>query len=396
MRPSRLLVLACSGLLACGGSGDSPVDPSPPDPLPPGQPPPGMGLALEVVAQGMDQPLFLAAPPGDTRRLFIVERPGRIRIIEDGVQLGTPFLDITSLTSLQGERGLLGMAFHPDHDQNGQVFVHYTAVGSGGTRIARYTVSADPNVADAGSGTIVLTASQPFSNHNGGAIAFGPDGMLYIALGDGGSGGDPLGHGQNLGSLLGSVLRIDVDSGAPFVIPATNPFVGQAGARGEIWAYGLRNPWRMSFDRATGDLYIADVGQSDVEEVDVQLATSSGGENYGWNIMEGSTCFGAAACQSDGLVLPVAEYTHEDGCSITGGYVYRGTAISSIVGRYFYGDFCSGFVRSFLLSNGQATDPIDHTSQIGPGGSIVSFGEDGAGELYVITIEGSVFRLVAG
>ncbi len=392
MRLTRFALLVCMPVAACGDPGANPVEPpGAPGPQPP---PPGLELGLEVLIRNMDQPLFVTAPPGDPNRLFVVERPGRIRIVQNGALFPRPFLDIADLTSLQGERGLLGMAVHPDYAQNGRFFVHYTDRTSGGTRIARYTVSEDPDVADPASGTIVLEVSQPFSNHNGGSIAFGPDGMLYIALGDGGSGGDPLGHGRNRGTLLGAVLRIDIDSGDPFVIPTDNPFVDTPGARAEVWAYGLRNPWRMSFDRSTGDLYIADVGQSDVEEVNVQPASSVGGENYGWNTMEGSTCFGGGGCETAGLTLPVAEYEHNAGCSITGGYVYRGAAVPAAVGRYFYGDFCSGFVRSFLLSMGQATDPVDHTSQIGPDGSIASFGEDGAGELYIVTIEGSIFRIV--
>ena len=390
MRPTRLTALVCTVVAACGDSGANPADPLEPQP-----PAPGLELALEVVIQTMDQPLFVTAPPGDPNRLFVVERPGRIRIVQNGTLVSRPFLDIAELTSLEGERGLLGMAVHPDYAQNGRFFVHYTDVASGGTRIARYNVSGDPDVADPASGTIVLEVAQPFSNHNGGSIAFGPDGMLYIALGDGGSADDPIGHGQNRGTLLGAVLRIDIDSGDPLVIPSDNPFVDTPGARAEVWAYGLRNPWRISFDRSNGDLYIADVGQRDVEEVNVQPASSVGGENYGWNTMEGSTCFGGGGCETAGLTLPVAEYEHNAGCSITGGYVYRGAAVPAAAGRYFYGDFCSGFVRSFLLSMGQATDPVDHTSQIGPGGSIVSFGEDGVGELYIVTIEGSILRIVS-
>lgn len=398
MRSASLSLVVCTLLAACGDSGANPVDPPglPGPSEPPIPPTPGLQLALEGVIQNLDQPVFLTAPPGDANRLFVVERPGRIRIVQNGALFPRPFLDIADLTSLEGERGLLGMAVHPDYAQNGQFFVHYTDAASGGTRIARYNVSGDPDVADPASGMIVLEVSQPFSNHNGGSIAFGPDGMLYIALGDGGSGGDPLGNGQNRGTLLGAVLRIDIDSGDPFVIPPDNPFVDTPGARPEVWAYGLRNPWRMSFDRSTGDLYIADVGQSQVEEVNVQAASSPGGENYGWNIMEGGTCFGGGGCETAGLTLPVAEYDHDVGCSITGGYVYRGLAIPGATGRYFYGDFCSGFVRSFVLSMGQATDPADHTSQIGPGESIASFGEDGVGELYIVTLEGSIFRIVGG
>ncbi len=380
------------GVFGCGDSGTTP-DPNPnPDPDP--DPIPGGSLALELVASGLSDPILVTAPTGDLARLFVVERPGRIRIVENGVLLPNPFLDIRSLTSTSSERGFLSMAFHPQFTQNGEFFVSYTDVTTGGNRIARYTVSGNPNIADGGSGMILLSVAQPFENHNGGHIAFGPDGMLYIAIGDGGGGGDPLGSGQNRLTLLGAMLRIDVDGGTPFAIPPDNPFVGDPTGADEIWASGLRNPWRYSFDRLTGDLYIADVGQNQIEEVDVQLATSLGGENYGWNTMEGSTCFQSGACDMTGLTLPVLEYDHGQGCSITGGYVYRGTSIPSLSGRYLYADFCSGFVRSFELQGGAATSFADHSDFLSPNGSIASFGEDAAGELYILTIEGSVFRII--
>lgn len=365
-----------------------------PDPNPDPDPIPGGSLALELVASGLSGPLLVTAPPDDPTRIFVVEQGGRIRIVENGALLQTPFLDVSALTNASGERGLLGMAFHPQFAQNGEFFVSYTDAATGGNRIARYAVSANPNLADAGSGTVLLSVSQPFSNHNGGHIAFGPDGMLYIAIGDGGGGGDPQGNGQNHLTLLGALLRIDVDGGTPFAIPPDNPYVGDPTGADEIWASGLRNPWRYSFDRLTGDLYIADVGQNQTEEVDVQLSTSLGGENYGWNTMEGSACFQSGACDMTGLTLPVLEYDHGQGCSITGGYVYRGVAIPSLAGRYLYADFCSGFVRSFELQGGAATNLADHSAFLSPNGSIASFGEDAAGELYILTIEGSVFRII--
>ncbi|NNG15054.1 MAG: glucose dehydrogenase, partial [Gemmatimonadales bacterium] len=255
-------------------------------------------------------------------------------------------------------------------------------------------VSTDPNVADSSSEREILRFSQPFSNHNGGHIAFGPDGFLYIASGDGGDGGDPQNNGQDQETLLGKILRIDVDSGAPFGIPAGNPFANGGGAP-EIWATGLRNPWRFSFDRLTGDLYIADVGQNEREEIDAQPASSTGGENYGWNVMEGGICFSpSSGCDQSGLTLPVLDYDHSQGCSVTGGYVYRGSAIPALVGQYFYADFCEGWVRSFRIQGGEAVERTEWTS-LAPGGSITSFGQDAAGELYVVASGGSVYRIVA-
>jgi glucose/arabinose dehydrogenase len=352
-------------------------------------PPPEFRLTVEVVAGGLSDPLFLAAPPGDTR-LFVVEQAGLVRVIENGQLVSAPFLDIRDLVRSGGERGLLSIAFHPEYASNGLFYVSYTSEPDGDTRIARYGVSADRNRADASSARVIFEQDQPFGNHNGGLIAFGPDGMLYIGLGDGGSGGDPQGNGQNTGTLLGALLRIDVDGGDPYVIPADNPFVGRAG-RDEIWAYGLRNPWRFAFDREAGHLYIADVGQNDWEEVNVAPA-EQGGLNYGWNIMEGQHCYRTAACDMAGLELPVLEYDHSQGCSVTGGYVYRGSAIPEIRGHYFYSDFCDGFLRSFTyVGNGIADQRM---WDVGDLGSVLSFGEDAAGELYVLSANGSVYRLV--
>jgi glucose/arabinose dehydrogenase len=354
-------------------------------------PPPAPSLAL--VASGLSTPLFLTAPAGDNSRLFIVEKTGRIRIVKNGALLNTPFLDLSAQVSNGGEQGLLGLAFHPQYAQNGTFVVNYTDP-SGDTRVSRFTVSANPDLANGGSEQVILAVAQPFTNHNGGMVAFGPDGYLYIALGDGGSGGDPQGNGQDRATLLGSILRIDIDGGTPYAIPATNPYASSQTFKQEIWAYGVRNPWRLSFDRITGDLYIADVGQGAREEVDFQPASSTGGENYGWNIMEGSICFSpSSGCNQSGLTLPVLDYDHTQGCSITGGYVYRGTAIPAIQGRYFYGDFCSGWVRSFLMQSGQAVERVEWPT-LSPGGSILSFGEDAQGELYILSGSGSVYQIV--
>ena len=353
-------------------------------------PPPPQGLELELVASGLIDPLYLITPPGDDR-LFVVEQNGRIRIIQSGHLVAAPFLDIRSKVSYGGERGLFSVAFHPDYASNGYFYVDYTDT-SGDTRIERYTVSGDPNAADAGSAKLILGVDQPYANHNGGLIAFGPDGMLYIGMGDGGSAGDPQGNGQDRGTLLGALLRIDVDGGDPYAVPPDNPFVGQAKAKGEVWAYGLRNPWRWAFDPTAGLLYVADVGQNTWEEVDV-IPMDSAGANFGWNVMEGNHCFLGSSCDRSGLVLPVLEYSHSDGCSITGGYVYRGSAIPGLQGHYFYADYCAGWVRSFRYASGSATD--ERQWDLGEIGQPLSFGQDGAGELYVMSRNGRVYRFVA-
>ena len=362
----------------------------------PNTPPDTTGPALQIVASGYNAPLFLTAPPGDSTRVFIVEQPGAIRIVKRGVKLATPFLDVSGLISCCGERGLLGLAFHPAYASNGYFYVSYTDP-LGDLTLVRYHVSANPDLADSASHSFVLSqAHQTYTNHNGGNIVFGPDGYLYIGYGDGGSGGDPLGSGQSRTTLLGKILRIDVNAaGAPYGIPASNPFYGLSSARNEIWAYGLRNPWRFSFDRSTHELYIGDVGQNDIEEVDIE-APGSGGHNYGWNTMEGTSCYpyGTTGCATAGLTLPVIDYTHASGCSVTGGYVYRGSAIPSIAGTYFYSDYCGGWVHSFRWDGAQVSDQRDWP-QLRPGGAVSSFGEDGLGELYVISHEhGEVYRFV--
>ncbi|SOY67562.1 PQQ-dependent sugar dehydrogenase [Cupriavidus taiwanensis] len=346
--------------------------------------PESMRLSLTQVPGEFSAPIFLTAPAGDAR-LFVVERAGRIRIVRDGALLATPFLDIAALTTTDGERGLLSMAFDPDYAANGRFYVYYTDT-SGAITIARYHVSAtNPDLADA-AGTVLLSIPHPtFSNHNGGQLAFGPDRMLYVGTGDGGGGGDPAGNAQNAATLLGKMLRIDVSGASGYGVPAGNPFVGQAGSRGEIWALGLRNPWRFSFD--AGSLYIADVGQEQREEVNI-APSASAGLNYGWNLTEGSACVGAANCDKSGQTLPVFEYGHEaGGCAIVGGYVYRGSASPALHGRYFYSDLCTGALQSIVYRDGAATEPVDWNVTVP--GSVFSFGVDGAQALYVLADPGT-------
>lgn len=383
-RPALFCVLLLAGWMtqsACSGDGG------------PTPPPVELDLALEPVAAGFAFPLYLTAPAGDAR-LFVVEKGGLVRIVKDGAILGTPFLEVSALVSNGGEQGLLGLAFDPQYAANGRFFVSYTN-RAGDNVLASYQVSSDADRADAASAVIRLTVEQPYDNHNGGHIAFGPDGYLYMGIGDGGSGGDPDGHGQSRNDLLGSLLRLDVSGATGYSVPAGNPFVGTAGARGELWDWGLRNPWRFSFDRSTGDLYIGDVGQSEREEVDVSAAAAGGGKglNYGWNIMEGTRCYNAGSCDMTGLTLPVLDYTHSDGCSVTGGFVYRGAAIPALAGTYLYSDYCGGWVRSFRYSGGMATE-TGTWDALAPGGNVPSFGEDGAGELYVLSSSGGVYRIV--
>ncbi len=353
-------------------------------------------LALQQIATGLAFPLYLTAPPGDDR-LFIVEKGGTVRIVQNGTLLETPFLEITGQVSTGPEQGLLGLAFPSDYATSGRFVVHYTDV-NWDTRVSTFRISADPNRADPGSESVLLTEEQPAASHNGGQILFGPDGFLYIALGDGGSReGNDRGRAQALGDLLGSILRIDPRSGVPYSVPPDNPFVGTPGARPEIWSYGLRNPWRFSFDRSTGDLYIADVGEQRWEEINVSSAAAAAGRgaNYGWSTMEGTDCVNSSACDRTGLTLPLVQYDHADGCSITGGYVYRGSQIPSLQGHYLYSDFCEGWVRSFRVEGGAALDHRDWPA-LSPGRHVTSFGEDSEGELYILTQEGFVFKIVPG
>ncbi len=343
-----------------------------------------------IVTSGLTHPTYLTHAGDD--RLFVVEQPGRIRIVQNGQLLDRPFLDLTGKVLSQGsEQGLFSVAFHPDYKANGQFFVDYTRLGDGATVIERYTVSKlDPNQADGLSGKVILVIAQPEPNHNGGQLQFGPDGYLYIGMGDGGGEGDPhgaVGNGQNLKALLGKLLRIDVTNQDTYAVPASNPFGT------EVWAWGLRNPWRFSFDRATGDLYIADVGQDTYEEIDFQPASSKGGENYGWRIMEGMHCYvPEVGCDGTGLVLPVAEYTHaEGGCSVSGGYVYRGQKYPALSGQYFFGDYCSGIIWSLQREG----DQWQMAQRLDTDLRISSFGEDVNGEVYVIDHGGAIYQLTA-
>ncbi len=344
-------------------------------------------IFLRLHAQGLQQPLHIAHAGDGSGRLFVVEQPGRIQIIENGQVLDTPFLDIESRVKSGGEQGLLSVAFPPDYSSKDYFYVNYTSNPDGTTVISRFYLS-DTNQADAGSEDILLTINQPYANHNGGQMAFSPnDGYLYIGLGDGGSGGDPMKNAQNLSTLLGKILRIDTESGEfPYRIPDDNPFVDKEGAMPEIWALGLRNPWRFSFDLETGDLYIGDVGENLREEIDFQSAASPGGANYGWNILEGSLCYEPPSGCSPPVDYspPVAEYSHKDGCSVTGGFVYRGDLYPTMEGIYFYGDFCFGSIWG-LRQNGENWENIlllDSSS------SISAFGEDEAGNLYLADIQG--------
>ena len=354
--------------------------------------PPGLTLKLSpFVTTGLSSPVFLSQPLNDGR-IFVVEQSGRIRVVKDGVLQTTPFLDITSRVLSGGERGLFSVAFHPQYATNHFFYVYFTTQTNGDIRIERFTATT-ADVADPATSKLILTvAHSTQSNHNGGLVSFGLDGMLYAGLGDGG-GGDPSGNGQNHNALLGSLLRLDVDGGDPYRVPLDNPFINQTNRRGEIWAKGLRNPWRYAFDAPTGLLYIADVGQNLREEVDVATA-STGGLNYGWNIMEGASCYNATTCTQTGLTLPILDYaTHANGtCSVTGGYVYRGSAIPAIRGHYFYSDYCAGFLRSFRYSNGSAVDQKDWGLTMS---TVASFGVDAAGELYVMS-GNSILKIAQG
>ncbi|MBV0881534.1 PQQ-dependent sugar dehydrogenase [Noviherbaspirillum sp. L7-7A] len=403
------LPVCLAGMLAgCGGSGGDGTSPATGSAglssEPAGQPatafiPPSAdaapALAAKAVASGLSSPVFLTAPDGDTR-LFIVERGGSIRIVQDGGLLPMPFLDIRGRTTTDGERGLLSMAFDPAYAENGFFYVYYTDL-NGDIAIDRYRVSANPAQADSLSALRILSIPHPqFSNHNGGLLRFGPDGYLYVGTGDGGSQGDPFANAQNTGVLLGKLLRIDVSAtsaGTLYAIPATNPFLNQPGKRAEIWAYGLRNPWRYAFDASTSLLYIADVGQNKREEIDI-APTEQGGLNYGWNVMEGEVCFTGDACDSRGLTLPALEYGRDGGaCAIVGGFVYRGAAIPGLQGVYLYSDLCAGWIKGLRYANGTTAAGMDFGRLAS--GAILSFGEDAQHELYLLTVEGNVYRIVA-
>jgi glucose/arabinose dehydrogenase len=357
-------------------------------------------VSLSRAAGGFALPVHVTHAGDGSGRIFVVEQGGTIRILDNGGVLPTSFLDLASVNPPRlvagGEQGLLSVAFPPGFTSKRYFYVNYTRSPDGATVVARYRVSAgDANVADPASEEVILTVPQPFANHNGGQLAFGPDGYLYIGMGDGGSGGDPLNNGQSPGTLLGKLLRIDVESGtAPYGIPPANPFLDNADFRPEIWALGLRNPWRFSFDRGTGDLYLGDVGQGSFEEIDFQPAGDPGGRNYGWNIMEGDSCYppGTVGCNRTGLALPVFVYDHSLGCSVTGGHVYRGSAIPSLQGVYLFGDLCSTRIWG-IRKNGAAWDNAllaGNTTL-----TITTFGEDESGNVYVVNYaNGDLLRIV--
>lgn len=384
-------VMLCALMAACNGSDEGGGGGAGPPPAT------SNSLRLQTVTAVLSSPVFLTAPTGDVGRLFIVEQGGLIRILNslDGTPRATPFLDVTGLIVTGGEQGLLGMAFDPNYAGNGRFYIYYTNT-AGDIVIARYGVSTNPDIANAGAQAILKTIAHPTNqNHNGGMLAFGPDGCLYAGIGDGGGSGDPNGNAQNTNSLLGKILRLDPETGS--ACGTDNPFANGTGGAPEVWSFGLRNPWRFSFDRSTGVLYIGDVGQDQREEVDAVVGPNAGqGVNFGWNIMEGFACFNPpSGCNSSGLTPPILDYSHDAGaCSVTGGYVYRGTLNPAVNGSYFYADYCAGFVRSFQLQGGrpssQNTWPL-----LSPGGQITSFGEDARGELYILTQTGGLSRIVA-
>lgn len=405
----RFLILLALPILACGGLAET-VSPTitpltPPTVVPASQtdsqpqfetaiPPQTDSFPLNVgdfpnaknyewrlIASGLNRPVDVQSAFDGSGRLFIIEKNGAIRIYENGQLLEQPFLDIEERVNDDGnEMGLLGLAFHPNYERNGYFYVNYTGRG-GDTFISR--LQAGGNIADAGSESILMKVKQPYSNHNGGAVVFGPDGYLYLSLGDGGLAGDPHKNGQDTTSLLGKILRIDVNSGDPYTIPSDNPFGN------EVWAYGLRNPWRISFDRSSGDLWIGDVGQGEWEEIDYLPAGSGGGANFGWSIMEGNHGYDGQI--QPGLLLPVAEYGHADtlgGCSVTGGYVYRG-GMPEWNGIYLYGDYCKGHVWGLMRSDGQWQSQLLFEA----GMTITSFGQDESGEIYLASDAGGVYKL---
>jgi glucose/arabinose dehydrogenase len=413
------IALAAALVAACGSSGQpsgsvSPSAPAPATPAASSSPgatsgsaepsspgsagpfdPAAISVTLEPVVDGFDSPLGVVSANDGSGRLFVVEQGGLVRIVRDGAIVGAPFLDVSSMISRGGEQGLLGLAFHPDYPTDPRFFVNYTNP-DGDTQISAFTVDAsNPDRADPGSERKLLFVDQPYGNHNGGGLQFGPDGFLYAGLGDGGSGGDPHGNGQKMSTALGKMLRMDVGPADAKTIspPSDNPFASTAGAEPLIDHLGLRNPWRFSFDRATGDLWIGDVGQGAVEEIDVARSGQLG-LNYGWNRMEGSHCFRPAdGCDESGLTMPVTEYNHGDGCTVIGGYVYRGSAQPALAGGYVFGDYCSGNIWAIDPS----TDALREPTLVGePGATLSSFGEDEAGELYATDISaGRLLRVTA-
>jgi glucose/arabinose dehydrogenase len=409
----RILAPVCAAVLvlaACSGDGES-ESADPPAPVPEESSTPtapesdraggsrtprldlgSLDISLQTVAEGLESPLYVTHTGDGSGRLFVLEQIGRIRIIRNGNLIPEPFLDISSLVVAGGEQGLLGLAFHPEFASNGRFYVDYTD-RSGNTVVAEYTAHrANPDRADPSSARPLLRIDQPFGNHNGGGIEFGPDGYLYIGTGDGGSGGDPMGNGQNLQTLLGKLLRIDVDSTSgsrAYDVPEDNPFVGRSDARPEIWAYGLRNPWRFSWDDET--LWIADVGQNELEEIN-RAPANVGGLNYGWNVMEGDRCFESSDCDHSQLELPVAVYGRDLGCSVTGGYVYRGNEFPKMQGAYLFADYCSGIVFGIAADKTGRQEPV---RLLESGASVSSFGLNERGELFMTDLGGVISRVVA-
>lgn len=353
-----------------------------------------VALDLELVTDGLVAPLALAHAGDGSGRLFVLEQRGQVRIVRDGELIGTPFLNVGDRITSGGERGLLGIAFHPAYPDDPRFFVNYTDL-EGDTVVSSFEVAGDPDRADADSETVLLRIDQPFANHNGGALAFGPDGFLYISTGDGGAGGDPLDSGQRLDTLLGKILRIDVDGASGdrrYGIPDDNPFAGDGAVEPEIWHFGLRNPWRMSFDRATGDLWIGDVGQNEWEEVDVARAGESG-LNFGWNRVEGPDCFEPPQCDESEFVPPVTHYGHDLGCSVVGGIVYRGTAQPILTGGYIYADYCGG---TMWVLDAAGEGETGGERVLDADRDISAIGEDEAGEPYVTDHgDGELLRIVA-
>ncbi len=385
-------------LAGCGGGSPSTTGTAPNAPArtqaTPGMPPTGGGAGgVRLRRLGdFDQPLYVTQPPGDPHHLFVVEQTGRVEVLTDRTREETPFLDLTGQVSCCGERGLLSIAFAPDYESSGLVYADYTD-RAGDTKVVEYRRSAsNPLTANAASGRVILSVDQPFSNHNGGLLVFGPDDHLYVGLGDGGSGGDPDRNGQNLGTLLGKILRIDPQprGGKPYSVPASNPFADRAGARPEIYSYGLRNPWRFSFDRLTGDLSIGDVGQNRFEEVDLVRRGQGRGANFGWSAFEGFARLNDDQT-APGAVPPVLAYDHDAGCSVTGGYVVRDRSLRSLYGRYLYGDYCAGELRSFPAMPDRRAEGDRPLGLRVP--SLSSFGEDDAGHVYATSLDGPVYRL---
>ncbi len=352
-------------------------------------------LSIDViVASGFVNPIYLTHAGDGSGRVFVVEQAGKIKILQNGEVIQEPFLDLVDVVQSGGERGLLSMAFHPDYVSKPYFYVYYTRKPDGETVVARYQTSGNPNLADPTSSKTLLTVAQPYANHNGGQLGFGADGYLYIGMGDGGSGGDPENYAQNVNSMLGKMLRLDIDHGDPYAIPPDNPFVNAEGLD-EVWALGLRNPWRFSFDRETGDQYIGDVGQNNWEEIDFQFSNTPGGVNYGWRCKEASSTFNTSPpCDDssflDSLIDPIAEYNHSAGQSVTGGYVYRGNLFPALSGYYFFADYVQGKIWSLDASNpGQWSQPI---LELDTDINISSFGEDETGELYVLDYKGGTIR----